>query len=87
MVSSAIPPRAALPGHGAAASAGGAVSIKSSSISRAGWCHFFLWELISLSDFSHNNHFVEFLSVPPCGQFKLHHLFTECIKNHMISYL
>lgn len=38
MVSSAIPPRAALPGHGAAASAGGAVSIKSSSISCAGWC-------------------------------------------------
>lgn len=41
-VPDAVPPWAALPGHGAAASAGrsagGAVSIKSSSISRAGWC-------------------------------------------------
>lgn len=48
----------------------------------------FLWKLIPLSIiFSHSNHFVEFLSVLPCGQLKLHPLFTECIKNHMISCL
>lgn len=37
--------------------------------------------------FLHNNHFVEFLSVLPCGQLKLYPLFTECIKNHIISCL